>query len=379
MSSSSLNPLVYQLNDAIAKDDHPTMTWILGKIQGPQINEGDNNANTTLHKACGRLNNPVAVAALLRMPGIDVNKKNFMGYTPIMFSAGRCNRESLVLLLDDHRVDLEATTRDGRKLEDVVGIDWGSEDQREKIIKLIQDEKTRREILENKQEYFKEGYKLSEINVSLNSRESLKEEEYSTPTKKELEEVRDTVKKQYKTKIDEFKEKIAAKERNVQEKELEKERLKEKQTYERKNVVEKLRQEMKELELRMRRDIDETDTKHREEIDQLDQCQQIELDRKSISSMRGTVEKLIKDFNNLDFEAGTKKADVKAAREDMECPVCLETMRPPTRIWMCPSTHLICESCRHSLDANICPTCRSEQITIRAYFAENMARNLFSV
>ena len=67
----------------------------------------------------------------------------------------------------------------------------------------------------------------------------------------------------------------------------------------------------------------------------------------------------------------------EAAKSQLECPICLEVMKPPVKIWMCPQTHLVCEDCKDRMDNSICPTCRSDKVEGRAFFAENMARALF--
>lgn len=76
-------------------------------------------------------------------------------------------------------------------------------------------------------------------------------------------------------------------------------------------------------------------------------------------------------------EGGEGTGDMDAAKNNLECPICLNEMRPPLRIWMCSSTHVICENCKNKLENDICPTCRSSPVSIRAFFAENMARSLF--
>jgi len=75
--------------------------------------------------------------------------------------------------------------------------------------------------------------------------------------------------------------------------------------------------------------------------------------------------------------------DVKAARETLQCPVCTEMMKPPTRIWMCSSSHIICEPCKNKLDDNrfvlhLCPTCRTSPVSLRSFLAENFAECVFN-
>merc|ERR1712242_312292 len=68
---------------------------------------------------------------------------------------------------------------------------------------------------------------------------------------------------------------------------------------------------------------------------------------------------------------------LELARSRLKCPVCLERMKPPSRIWMCPQTHLVCQDCQDEMENDVCPTCWSERVTGRAFQAENMARALF--
>merc|ERR1712107_657328 len=58
-----------------------------------------------------------------------------------------------------------------------------------------------------------------------------------------------------------------------------------------------------------------------------------------------------------------------------ECPVCLEEMGPPTNIFQCTNGHLVCAPCRSSLEAAICPRCRSD-ITGRATDMEQFLRSI---
>jgi len=58
-----------------------------------------------------------------------------------------------------------------------------------------------------------------------------------------------------------------------------------------------------------------------------------------------------------------------------ECPVCLEEMIPPTRIFQCRNGHLVCETCKSGLKPCICPKCRQE-MTGRATDMEDFLRSL---
>ena len=104
---------------------------------------------------------------------------------------------------------------------------------------------------------------------------------------------------------------------------------------------------------------------------------QEEKHKRSLGLLKEASEQLEKYIEKLD--APIKKSDdgVEEAKGQLECPVCMEAMKPPTRIWMCSQTHLICERCRDEVENRLCPTCRSYRIKSRAFFAENMARSLF--
>ena len=85
---------------------------------------------------------------------------------------------------------------------------------------------------------------------------------------------------------------------------------------------------------------------------------------------------LTDDMKKLDIDSNVVK-QVDDAREMLECPICMEMMSPPTRIWMCEGNHCVCERCKGLLPGNLCPTCRSNKVSIRAILAENLARALF--
>ena len=57
-----------------------------------------------------------------------------------------------------------------------------------------------------------------------------------------------------------------------------------------------------------------------------------------------------------------------------ECPICLEEMSPPTRIFTCANGHLICSNCRARV--TVC-TCRKEYLG-RATAVEQMLRQMFN-
>merc|ERR1712096_580362 len=60
-------------------------------------------------------------------------------------------------------------------------------------------------------------------------------------------------------------------------------------------------------------------------------------------------------------------------KSELECPVCLEEMKPPRRIWQCSDGHAICDFCRKKPTVTCCPTCR-KYIVGRSNIAEKLAR-----
>ena len=102
---------------------------------------------------------------------------------------------------------------------------------------------------------------------------------------------------------------------------------------------------------------------------------QEEKQKKTLLKLRKTADDLGKKIENQDGMFNGN--GVEEARGHLECPVCFEKMRPPTRIWQCPQSHLVCETCRDQLENLRCPSCRTETVSQRARAVENMAKALF--
>jgi len=90
------------------------------------------------------------------------------------------------------------------------------------------------------------------------------------------------------------------------------------------------------------------------------------------------------------IEAGIKKLDICLERFDwekfirisnsvseLECPVCLEEMKPPIKIWQCMDGHPVCDTCRRRPQVTACPVCRQD-IVGRNILAEKIAASIFS-
>jgi len=78
-----------------------------------------------------------------------------------------------------------------------------------------------------------------------------------------------------------------------------------------------------------------------------------------------------------------EKQRVVAQNEEDEdqfaCPVCLELLRPPLRIFQCPEGHILCENCKENPAIVHCPQCRMplERNCSRNRALEEVARNYF--
>jgi len=74
---------------------------------------------------------------------------------------------------------------------------------------------------------------------------------------------------------------------------------------------------------------------------------------------------------------------IDSARKELECPICMEIMAPPSRIWQCKVGHVICEVCKErvnkqmSSNTSICSICKTAPIIGRNLALERISRSLF--
>ena len=66
------------------------------------------------------------------------------------------------------------------------------------------------------------------------------------------------------------------------------------------------------------------------------------------------------------------------AKEEFECPICVEMMVPPVRIWQCGEGRILCENCKNHPEVRNCPACRG-QILGRNLAMERMAVLVFKM
>jgi len=79
---------------------------------------------------------------------------------------------------------------------------------------------------------------------------------------------------------------------------------------------------------------------------------------------------------NMDLDRLLSLTTEPRPHSELECPVCLEEMRPPMRIWQCVSGHPVCDICVRNPRVKECPTCR-QKITGRNMLAEKLAMSLY--
>merc|ERR1719203_1055578 len=126
---------------------------------------------------------------------------------------------------------------------------------------------------------------------------------------------------------------------------------------------------------------EEIEKKHQEEKTILENKFESEVkeDEENVDNLEEIINQLSKNLRELEIKP-KYNADInlEAARDTLECPVCFDIMRPPTRIWMCSASHLVCQNCKERQEGRICSTCMTEEVTLRAFFTEKLARTIFT-
>lgn len=149
--------------------------------------------------------------------------------------------------------------------------------------------------------------------------------------------------------------------------------------------LEATQQRLSEIQQKIMRNSQEIMNRHQKELTKLEEEFKPEEDKTGheLANMKGIIDLLTKDLQNLDMDydnnaTSNDHKNLEAARKTLECPVCMELMSPPVRIWMCPSSHIICEPCKNQVEGRLCPTCRTEKITQRALIAEHFSKSVFT-
>jgi len=134
------------LIDSIESKDHTKLGILLQNVSHNEVNARLGlKLMTPLHYAAAN-NNYFAVEKLLQVDGVDVNLRDYIGFTPVMRAAYHCSTEALQLIVRDTRVDLDARNNDGWCLEDVVGIYHSTTQQISPLLRIIGEEREKRRI-----------------------------------------------------------------------------------------------------------------------------------------------------------------------------------------------------------------------------------------
>ena len=152
----------------------------------------------------------------------------------------------------------------------------------------------------------------------------------------------------------------------VMKRELEKREVEKKKHIER--LTSKFNEESRALEEQFRLKQEELQANHEESKRQVEESHAAYVDK-----VNRSINQLADQLKSLDVR---KLLGSTSSVSDLECPVCLEEMVPPRRIWQCSDGHAICEDCRKRPEVKNCPTCR-QTIVGRNTLAEKLAKSIY--
>lgn len=327
---------------------------LLARMTTDEVNHQDSFGYTHLHFACGRNKQ---VRTFLSFPGIQVNASTMDGWTPVMWAARWGSIQALEAMLEDPRVDLEARTNSGHGLEEVVGYMARGKvtpSRRSQVVRMIEEVRRARRgslvrMLEEGRGNDEEGYVNSLMRIMSQMlvtqvqiiNEDQEHERIYNESARLMHEEHD--------------------ESDEDEEHADPEAVNSGRNLPSFSNFPALPEEQ------TNHHVEEQD----EAYDLLEKREEVNTDDyEEISS---------DDFN------------IESARAELKCPVCLDLMKPPTKIWMCSKSHLVCDTCKNILTCRTsrvtleqcsacprCPTCRTSPANLRAFFAENIARALFT-
>lgn len=156
---------------------------------------------------------------------------------------------------------------------------------------------------------------------------------------------------------------------------------------ERKQLYSRQANEKKQFERKQKIDKNELFANQKINIDKIKEKFKIDIDKakmqeKKITQYQDMIGDMVEKLSQLENQvliSQTKNKSNKSGRSisELECPVCLEEMRPPVRIWQCKDGHALCDNCKQNPRIKKCPTCRGPFMG-RATILEKVALSIFN-
>merc|ERR1711915_85674 len=335
------------------------------------INSVDTSDRSGLMLACIQ-NHKEVVDLLLSRSDLDVNLVDIFGATSLMYaSKNKEGGEVVELLLEIKDLDLDEKDQDGKTAED-----FAASEGNHQIVQMIREERLKRmgrswnrpeaPIPHIDSESDESHESETDVKSGDEADESIRKRELASTTDQTVQDesnlldedlmVKSELKEKLEERIEEEKKIIADKEWQYMEEMLQ--------------IDGDFRDEKAAIQKMMEEKIKEREHQFMVQKAKLEEAFAIEKEKS---------EKLISKLE-------TAKGNISMSRllepslpcSELECPVCLEEMRPPVRIWQCVSGHAVCEECRKSPLVKDCPSCR-QKIVGRNIPAEKLARSLFPV
>jgi len=381
--------------------NHPHVWQRLLEDKNLKVNLLNRYGLSALHTA-SRFNIPGAIFDLLRHRDIEVNLKSSHGSSPVMVAVKYCSKEALEVLIRDRRVDLDARDSSGRKLEELVGVALSEMKELDKV-EILQ-------IIENYRQWRseEEGRRnsLEEENIDIDGLHRLKVFDKIKELVGELQELHTSERmklvESQELESQQFMEKL---ERDVV-------AFLDKQQEERTVYLSKITQEkfdfdqrqQSELSRLLKKQADETHSLQRPMSRQSELTSPRSFSQSRPSSRRPSLKTHteIPNSETMSDSSGPSLWEwtvpdegyctgkdhelpemIDCARKELECPICMEIMAPPSRIWQCKVGHVICEECKERVkrqtasNTSICSICKTAPIIGRNLALERVSRSLF--
>lgn len=333
--------------------NHPELWQYLLSHSNVQANLRNKHGLSALHTAC-RFNVPGAIFDLLKHNEILVNEKSSQGSSPIMVAVKYCRREALEVIIRDRRIDLNSVDNLNRKLEEVIGaarLDAKQEDKSEIFDCIMSHRQWRLE---------EEGRRnsLEEENIDIDGLHRLKVFDKIKELVGELQELhkseRVKLQESQENESQQFMEKLERDLVSFHEKQHE-----ESSIYLSKLIQEKMEfhhRQQSELERLAKKQEDEKVSLQRPFSRQSEMTSPRSVSHSRPSSRRPSLKTHIElpscetmsdssgpslwEWNVPDEGYCTGKDHelpeiIDSARKELECPICMDIMAPPSRIWQC--------------------------------------------